>query len=303
MSMKSSAISSRLLTSLIPSMRKLQDELLNAKQEIASLRSKLSSIERTNAILAANRPFRSGNGSTASLDEAPLQFLFAPPTLSAAERDLVNQFHNFMYDIQGRENTRSYYISWLGRGMFKWPTDLWIYQQIITESLPDVIVETGTHCGGSAFFLATICDLLDHGRVISVDIDTTYEKHRPHHPRITYISGSSTDPTIVEKVRATIGPHTNVLVILDSDHRCPHVRDELGIYSTFVPVGGYLIVEDTNVNGHPAYPDFGPGPWEAVELFLKENIDFVVDRDQERFFWTQNPRGFLRRQSLTKGPE
>jgi cephalosporin hydroxylase len=55
------------------------------------------------------------------------------------------------------------------------------------------------------------------------------------------------------------------------------------------------VVEDTNVNGHPAWPDFGPGPMEAVERFLSYNDEFIVDRRCERFLLTLHPGGFLRR--------
>jgi cephalosporin hydroxylase len=54
-------------------------------------------------------------------------------------------------------------------------------------------------------------------------------------------------------------------------------------------------VEDSNVNGHPVLPDFGPGPMEAVDGFLATTDGFVVDRDRERFFVSLNPRGYLRR--------
>jgi cephalosporin hydroxylase len=60
-------------------------------------------------------------------------------------------------------------------------------------------------------------------------------------------------------------------------------------------VGCYLIVEDTNVNGNPVRPDFGPGPMEALNAFLTGRDDFVSDPDRERFLLTLNPRGFLRR--------
>ena len=59
--------------------------------------------------------------------------------------------------------------------------------------------------------------------------------------------------------------------------------------------GDYLIVEDTNVNGHPTYEEFGPGPMEAVRRFLGENSDFEVDRRCERFLMTLNPNGYLKR--------
>jgi cephalosporin hydroxylase len=83
--------------------------------------------------------------------------------------------------------------------------------------------------------------------------------------------------------------------VLDSDHRAAHVYDELIAYSPLVQIGDYLIVEDTNVNGHPTYPDFGPGPMEALDRFLSENDEFIIDQRCERFLMTLYPRGYLRR--------
>jgi len=85
------------------------------------------------------------------------------------------------------------------------------------------------------------------------------------------------------------------MVILDSDHAKEHVLAEMRLFQEFIPVGGYLIVEDTNINGHPVYPDFGPGPMEAVEEFLAETDSFQLDPACERFLLTMNPRGYLRR--------
>ena len=86
-----------------------------------------------------------------------------------------------------------------------------------------------------------------------------------------------------------------MLVILDSDHRYAHVLDELRAYADVVTVGSYVVVEDTNVNGHPAYPEFGPGPMEAVDAFLAEDDRFVIDAGREKFFMTFNPRGYLKK--------
>lgn len=146
--------------------------------------------------------------------------------------------------------------------------------------------------GGSAYFLASMMDLLGHGRVVTIDIDAA--EGRPIHPRITYLLGSSTDPGIVEQVRRQAsGKRT--MVILDSDHSQAHVAAELTAYRDVVSVGSYLVVEDTNVNGHPVHPEFGPGPMEALDAFLASTTDFVIDADRERFLLTLNPRGFLRR--------
>ena len=85
------------------------------------------------------------------------------------------------------------------------------------------------------------------------------------------------------------------MVILDSDHSEAHVTRELEILSPYVTAGSYLIVEDTNINGHPTYPSFGPGPFEALERFLPAHPEFVVDSSREKFLMTFNPGGFLRR--------
>lgn len=85
------------------------------------------------------------------------------------------------------------------------------------------------------------------------------------------------------------------MVILDSDHSFEHVSRELDLYAEFVSPGGYLIVEDTVVNGHPILPEFGPGPFEAVAAFLRRDDRFQRDATREKFMLTFNPCGFLRR--------
>ena len=85
-----------------------------------------------------------------------------------------------------------------------------------------------------------------------------------------------------------------LLVILDGDHHAETVARELALYETLVPRGGYLIVCDTHFNGHPIAPEFGPGPWEAVEEWLPTHPEFVQDRSVEPM-GTWNPGGYLKR--------
>jgi cephalosporin hydroxylase len=202
----------------------------------------------------------------------------------------VRQFHRLYY--YSSESTFQT-TNWLGASVLKCPLDLWIYQELLTELKPDVIVETGTHEGGSALYLATICDLLGKGRVVTVDIEEN--DRRPAHDRIRYILGSSTADDVVARVKHELDGAQTVLVVLDSDHSRDHVLGELRIYGDFVTPGSYCVVEDTNVNGHPVYPEHGPGPMEAVDAFLDERSDYHIDPEREKFFMTFNPRGYLRR--------
>jgi cephalosporin hydroxylase len=183
----------------------------------------------------------------------------------------------------------------LGIQTLKYPTDLWAYQEIIAETFPDVIIETGTWHGGSALFLATVCDALGHGRVITIDPEPG--RPLPEHARLTYLRGSSVEQSVLSVVHEQTREAEGVMVILDADHSREHVLNELDAYSDVVTVGHYLIVEDTNVNGHPVLADHGPGPGEAVEEFRRGDSRYVVDRTRERLLITANPGGFLRRLS------
>lgn len=222
--------------------------------------------------------------------------VFAAPNLSSEERVIADQFHDIYYSkLDAGRGLHTIVLSWMGYEMFKCPLDLWTYQELIVNQKPEVIIETGTYKGGSALYLASVCDCLNHGEVVTIDLDATHQPIRPQHPRITYLEGSSTAPDVLARVKEIVAGRTKVLVILDSDHRCDHVISELRAYREFVPLDGYMVVEDTNINGHPTYKDFGPGPWEAVEEFLQEDHNFIADRACERFILTMNPRGFLRR--------
>jgi len=96
---------------------------------------------------------------------------------SPSSRDIVDQFHRLYYNEYIRTWANTF---WLGVPTQKCPLDLRIYQEILYDVRPHVIVETGTWYGGSALFLATICDMLEVGRVLSIDI--ALREDRPAHP-------------------------------------------------------------------------------------------------------------------------
>ena len=204
----------------------------------------------------------------------------------------ITQFHKLYYNSWGEDATwRNMY--WLGTPILKNPFDLWIFQEIIHNLKPNVIIECGTKYGGSALYLASICDMEDKGKVITIDIED--QKNKPQHKRIHYLLGSSISEETHNKIDNLIDKDDNVLVILDSLHTKDHVLEELKNYSKYVKKGGYIIVEDTHLNGYPIAPFFGPGPMEAVMEFLKINKDFQIDKNKEKFLMTWNPNGYLKK--------
>ena len=210
----------------------------------------------------------------------------------ADERSVVREFHRLYFDARAFNMTwRNTYF--LGHAVLKCPLDLWLYQELLHGVRPAVIVETGTAFGGSALYLASLCDLLGAGRVVTVDV--VERPDRPVHPRISYVVGSSVDSDVVGRVRSEIADASPVMVLLDSDHRKDHVLAELEAYAPLVSPGSYLVVEDTNLNGHPVEPDHGPGPMEAAEDFLARHPEFEHDAAMDKFLLTFNPRGYLRR--------
>jgi cephalosporin hydroxylase len=182
---------------------------------------------------------------------------------------------------------------WMGRNVYKCPTDLWIYQELLHLVRPDLIVETGTAHGGSALYLASMCDLIGDGRVVTIDV--LAQDDLPEHPRIRYLNGSSVSDAVLAQVHDEAAGAERVMVILDSDHSRDHVLAELRAYAPLVSEGSYMIVEDT-IAGQ-VDPDHGPGPDEAIERFLKETDAFAVDEVCEKFMLTFQPGGYLKRVS------
>lgn len=200
--------------------------------------------------------------------------------------DLLNEFARVWYSAPHTWSS----VNVLGVPAMKCPFDLWNYHDLMVRQRPRTVIETGTAYGGSAFWFATLMDVLGitDGQVLTIDIDPDVKKQ---HPRVSYLTGSSTDPVLVEDVLAR-ATHP-LLISLDSEHSAEHVQRELELYAPAVDVGEYLVVEDTNVS----WPD-DPGPRGALLAYLDAHPDeFVLDLWCERFLLTMHPEGWLRRRA------
>lgn len=184
---------------------------------------------------------------------------------------------------------------WMGVRALKNPLDAWIYQEMVYEIKPDVIVEIGSAEGGGTLYLANLLDLIGKGKVISIDIDRS--KYHVKHDRIVVITGDSSSPEVVEKVAGHCHDKT-VLVLHDGEHSKEQVTKDLANYSKFVSVNSYFIVEDGIVDLYKPSDCLGgrrDGPLVAVEQFVSKNSNFIVDQERERYILTYNPKGFLKR--------
>jgi cephalosporin hydroxylase len=182
---------------------------------------------------------------------------------------------------------------WLGHCVPNTPTDLLTYQEVLAEVRPDWVVETGTQGGGRALFLAGVCELLGHGQVISIS-----QRPRgglPVHQRLRYLSVAPHTPEARDRVCEIVGPEPHVVVILGSRTRRDPTRREFELLAPLVPVGSYVIVEHTVLNGFPVDASFGPGPHEAIRRLMNLHGEFLADTARERHALTFNQGGFLRR--------
>jgi len=188
--------------------------------------------------------------------------------------------------------------SFLGVPCLKSVSDMWNYQEIISALCPSLVIEFGTYNGGSALYYSTILNQVNsNSKVFSVDINhSMVPEYILSNPHIEFLECSSSEKQVAKRISELRtefpGP---VFVIADSDHNKGHVLAEMRLLRPLLVKGDYLVVEDSNINGHPVLEGWGEGPMEAIDTYVEEfPEDF--DRDllrEEKFGFTFAPKGFL----------
>ena len=184
--------------------------------------------------------------------------------------------------------------TWLGVPVARYPTDLHSYQELISQVRPEAVVLLGDDVGlgGRALFAASITQQLGlDTRVVAAGRPGIGP--RPEHPAITYLDGAPEQPEVVAAVTEVLGGRPALVFVgLGALQRLVAAFEA---YAPLVPVGGYVVMENTVLNGRPVAPGFGPGAHEAVTDVLARHRDFVPDVAFERYTLTFNKNGYLRR--------
>ena len=136
-------------------------------------------------------------------------------------------------------------------------------------------------------------------KLVTIDIDDSgwkqtladYSLRQSLLDRIHFIAGDS----VGKETWKSLQPHVRnkkVLVILDSLHSRSHVLKELNLYSQLVPVGSYIVVNDTHLDG-TEWVKPGRGPYAAVREFAAAHPEFEIV--QQRFMVSCIHQGVLKR--------
>ncbi|MES2777472.1 MAG: cephalosporin hydroxylase family protein [Bacteroidota bacterium] len=214
-----------------------------------------------------------------------------------------------VFNDESNKSQYSYNFTWMGRPIIQYPQDMIAMQELIWEIKPDLIIETGIAHGGSLIYYASLLELIGKGEILGIDIDIREHNRKeieshPMYKRIHMIEGSAIEDATIKQVEKYAEGKKTILVTLDSNHTHEHVLAELNLYSKFVTPGSYLVVFDTIVEFLPE--NYMPGlvrPWgvgdnpmTAVNTFLKDNDDFVIDNNiSNKLLISVAPSGYLKR--------
>lgn len=186
-------------------------------------------------------------------------------------------------------------VTYRGVKAVRCPFDYVIYQMIISEINPDLIIEIGTRKGGTTLYMADLLDSINHGSIHTIDITNEAEEIVKRHSRITFFN-EGWENYDLENARS----FEKILIIEDASHL---YEDTLGVLKKFhdlICVGSYFIIEDGIINELGLAKKYNGGPLRAISEFIESNSNFAVDRRWCDFFGTNatfNVNGYLRRQT------
>jgi len=219
--------------------------------------------------------------------------------LSTLQRKIKNLLTPVHKNERVSFNTQSIYkghlnVTYKGIKAIRCPFDYVIYQMIIAEIKPDLIIEIGTNQGGGAVYLADLLEINDiRGEVHTIDVGDYVDEKTKLDTRIKFFTDGWENYDL-----HNVKPFKKIMVIEDAAHTYSCTMGAIKKFAGVVSIGSYLIVEDGIVNNLGMSDYFEGGPLKALREFLPKHPEFEVDRKWCDFFGknaTFNVNGYLKR--------
>ena len=202
--------------------------------------------------------------------------------------NLTNPIFNLKTIYNGHYN-----VTYRGIPMLKNPFDYVLYQMLINDIKPDLIIEIGSYNGASALYYSDILDLIGNGIVHSIDIEDHVHQLAKQKSNIKFFTTGYQNYDLNNAKE-----FNKIMVIDDGSHYYEDVLKALNKFSVLININSYYIVEDGVVSALGMKNKFNGGPLKAIDEFLKNNKNFIIDRKYCYFFGknaTFNVNGFLKR--------
>ena len=204
--------------------------------------------------------------------------------------------------------------SYAGLKLSKFPEDLRVYEHLLWQTAPSTVIEVGVKDGGSAlWFRDRLRTLAAYGRVrdplmVAIDVETAdaWEQLERVDPsfgeNIALVEGDIRDSATVARVAELMKGREGAFVVEDSEHIYETTMASLNALARYVPLDGYLVVEDgaVDVEELRVEDDWPRGVLPALRDWLQspEGRTFTVRRDLELYGLSAHPSGFLQRTTL-----
>jgi cephalosporin hydroxylase len=184
-------------------------------------------------------------------------------------------------------------VTYRGIKAIRCPFDYVIYQMIICDLKPDLVIEIGTNAGGGALYIADLMENMGHGMVHTIDIVSISDPAVRNNPRIKLFTEGWEKYDISEA-----NGYDKILVIEDASHMYKDTLGALNKFGPLVSLNSYLIVEDGIINELGIEKEYEGGPLKAIREFTADNKNFEIDRKWCDLFGinaTFNVNGYLKR--------
>lgn len=198
-----------------------------------------------------------------------------------------------------------------GVSMVKFPEDPRVYEHLLWQTAPSTVIEVGVNDGGSAlWFRDRLRTLAAYGRVrdplmVAIDLDTADARERLERvdpsfgEDIALVEGDIRDSATVARVAELMAGREGAFVVEDSEHVYDTTMASLKALAHYVPLDGYLVVEDgaVDVEALRVEDDWPRGVLPALREWLQspQGQAFTVRRDLELYGLSAHPYGFLQR--------